>query len=239
MALIGEDPALGEGISAASAMASAMASGGTSGFSCPVTFKADFIPHEGWSASSSVSFVARAFPAVRFDHEDAAPLTVLAKMLRSLYLHREIREKGGAYGGMSLYNAEDGIFCLASYRDPHILRTLKVYDGIASFIESQSFTEADIDEAKLQVCSDIDRPDPPGPAARKAFYRKLIGLTDKERTRFKQRVLSVTRPQLLGAARTLFSADKRRAGVAVISGQEHLQSANEQMGDAPLALDRI
>ena len=25
------------------------------------------------------------------------------------YLHREIREKGGAYGGFALYNAEDGL----------------------------------------------------------------------------------------------------------------------------------
>jgi Zn-dependent M16 (insulinase) family peptidase len=239
MALIGEDPALAEGISAASAMASALAPGTSSGFSLPETLQADFTPREGWSTSSAVSFVARAFPTVRFDHEDAAPLTVLAKMLRSLYLHREIREKGGAYGGMSLYNAEDGIFCLASYRDPHILRTLHVYDGVADFIGEQSITPADIDEAKLQVCSDIDRPDPPGPAARKAFYRKLIGLTDEERTRFKQRVLSVTRSQILGAARTLFSEGSSRAGVAVISGEEQLQSANEQMGDTPLFLQRI
>ena len=239
IALIGEGPALTEGISAVSAMGSAMKSGASSGFSYPGTLQAGFTPREGWSTSSAVSFVARAFPAVRFDHEDAAPLTIVAKMLRSLYLHREIREKGGAYGGMSLYNAEDGIFCLASYRDPHILRTLHVYDGIAGFIEGQSFTEADIDEAKLQVCSDIDRPDPPGPAARKAFYRKLIGLTDEERTRYKQRVLSVTRPQILKAARTLFSGDPGRAAVAVISGEEQLQSANEQMGGAPLTLERI
>ncbi len=238
-ALIGENPVLSEGIAAAAAMTSAMRPGTSSGFSPPETLQADFIPREGWSTSSAVSFVARAFPAVRFDHEDAAPLTVLAKMLRSLYLHREIREKGGAYGGMSVYNAEDGIFSLASYRDPHILRTLQVYDGVAEFIAGQSFTEADIDEAKLQVCSDIDRPDPPGPAARKAFYRKLIGLTDEERTRYKQRVLSVARPQILKAASGVFSAGKGRPAVAVISGEEQLRSANQQMQDAPLSLDRI
>jgi hypothetical protein len=49
----------------------------------------------------------------------------------------------------------------------------------------------------------------------------------------------VTRSQILGAARTLFSEGSSRAGVAVISGEEQLQSTNEQMGDTPLFLQRI
>ena len=83
---------------------------------------------EGWSTATAVNFVAAAFPAVRMNHADAAALAVIAKLLRSLYLHREIREKGGAYGGFALYNAEDGVFCLASYRDPHVAATLDVFE---------------------------------------------------------------------------------------------------------------
>ncbi len=39
-------------------------------------------------------------------------LMLISKMSRSLYLHREIREKGGAYGGMSIYTPEDGCSAL-------------------------------------------------------------------------------------------------------------------------------
>ena len=117
-----------------------------------------------------------------------------------MYLHREIREKGGAYGGFALYSPEDGLFCLASYRDPHIVSTLNVFDNAAEFIRSGSFGEEDVNEAILQVCSEIDKPDPPGPAARKAFYRKIISLSDDMRAQYKSRILSLTRKQVMQAA---------------------------------------
>ena len=83
-----------------------------------------------------MSFVAQAFETVRMAHEDAPALSIISKILRSNYLHREIREKGGAYGGFALYNPEDGLFCFASYRDPHIVSTMRVYEKAADFIRS-------------------------------------------------------------------------------------------------------
>jgi Zn-dependent M16 (insulinase) family peptidase len=82
-----------------------------------------------------------------------------------MYLHREIREKGGAYGGFAIYNPEDGLFCFGSYRDPHIVTTLNVYRNAADFVRTNIFSDEDIKEAILQVCSEIDKPDPPGPTA--------------------------------------------------------------------------
>jgi Zn-dependent M16 (insulinase) family peptidase len=197
------------------------------------------LPYEGWSTSTAVAFVAQTVPAVGLDHPDAAPLAVLAKMLRSLYLHREIREKGGAYGGFALYNTEHGVFSLASYRDPHIVQTLKVYAGVHAFIKSGVIGAEDIKEAVLQVCSEIDKPDPPGPAARKAFLRKIVGLTDEDRLAYKQRVLKVTQEQVLAAGETYFAEAPTRSGVAIIAGQEHLADANAQLGPKPLALNSI
>ena len=114
-------------------------------------------------------------------------------MLRSLYLHREIREKGGAYGGFAVYSIEDGLFSLASYRDPQIVRTLDVFEGAADFLLSGKYGDEDVHEAVLQVCSEIDKPDPPGPAARKAFFRRVIGLDDEARLAFKQGLLALDR----------------------------------------------
>ena len=129
---------------------------------------------EGWSTSSAVSFVAKTIRTVRMEHADSPALAVISKMLRSMYLHREIREKGGAYGGFALYSSETGLFNFASYRDPHILSTLAAFEGAADLSVSGNYTAEDIKEAILQVCSEIDKPDPPGPAAKKAFYRGLV-----------------------------------------------------------------
>jgi hypothetical protein len=170
---------------------------------------------EGWSTESAVNFVAAAFPTVRLEHTDSAALAVIAKLLRSLYLHREIREKGGAYGGFALYSSEDGVFSLASYRDPHIVATLNVFDGAFGFLRGGGFSETDVKEAILQVCSEIDKPDPPGPAARKAFFRRVIGLSDDIRERFKQRLIGLSRCEVMAAAEQCPSAAVTNGGFSM------------------------
>jgi Zn-dependent M16 (insulinase) family peptidase len=209
------------------------------GFKVPPLPLAHDLPQEGWSTSTAVSFVAQAFVTVRMTHADAPSLSVLAKMLRSLYLHREIREKGGAYGGFAIYNPEDGLFSLGSYRDPHIAATLKVYDGCSEFFQKRTFSDEDVKEAVLQVCSEIDKPDPPGPAARKAFYRRIIGLSDEARQQYKENLLRLTRQQVIEVAVKYLAPDSDRKAVAVIASEERLQEANTKLSSKPLQLHQI
>lgn len=54
---------------------------------------------ELWLANTQVNFCARAYPTVPEAHPDAAALTVLGGFLPGGFLHRAIREQGGAYGG--------------------------------------------------------------------------------------------------------------------------------------------
>src|SRR5690554_6589618 len=53
---------------------------------------------EAWLANTQVNFCAKAYPTVPVEHPDAAALSVLGGYLRNCYLHRAIREQGGAYG---------------------------------------------------------------------------------------------------------------------------------------------
>ena len=239
MALIGEDSTMTGAHSCARSLFDGFKPGTDDGFKAPEITMVDGAIREGWSTSSAVSFVALAFETVRMAHEDAAALAVISKILRSMYLHREIREKGGAYGGFALYSPEDGLFSFASYRDPHIVSTLEAFDNAAAFIRSGSFSDEDVKEAILQVCSEIDKPDPPGPAARKAYYRKLISLGDEMRIRFKSRLLSLTRGQVMQAAGKYFDKNETQKAVAVISGEDKLRDANEKLTEKPLKLNRI
>ncbi len=214
---------------------------GESGFVPPQPAVADPLPREGWYTSTAVSFVASAFETVRMEAPEAPVFSVISKILRALFLHREIREKGGAYGGFSLYNVENGLFCFASYRDPRIVNTLKVYQAACRFIRSNGYDQEDVKEAILQVCSDIDKPDPPGPAARKAFFRHLIGLSDAARERFKERLLAVDLIQVREVADQYFDLAARGIdpAVAVISGESRLKAANEKLTGPPLELRKI
>jgi presequence protease len=198
----------------------------------------DGYPHEGWIAASAVSFVATSFTTARMHDEDGPALFVVAKLLRSLYLHREIREKGGAYGGFSVYSLEDGLFSMASYRDPHILNTLQVFNRAGDFLKNGRFGQEDIKEAILQCCSEIDKPDSPAEAAQKAFVRKFIGLSDEQRLAFKNGVLAVTPERVREMGEKYFDADRNPRAVGVISGHVQLEEAVKQM-ERPLELKEI
>ncbi|MDJ0781772.1 MAG: insulinase family protein [Desulfosarcinaceae bacterium] len=205
----------------------------------PLIQPTDDYPYEGWTTSTAVSFVAQTRPAVRMGHADAPGLAVLAKMLRSLYLHREIREKGGAYGGFALYNPQDGLFSLGSYRDPHVANTLAVYDGARAFVCDGTYTAEDIKEAILQVCSEIDKPDPPGPAARKAFYRRIIGLSDADRQAFKAGLLELDKYKVQRVARRYWAPENEAVAIAVISSAEKLAEVNPRLPRGPLTIRTI
>ena len=199
------------------------------------------LPFEGWSTSTSVSFVAQSFKTVRLGHEDAPCLAVIGKMLRSLYLHREIREKGGAYGGFAMYNSQEGLFSFGSYRDPYIRRTLDVYENSCSFITKGNYTENDIKEAVLQVCAEIDKPETPGPASIKAFYRDILNLSDEKRREFKASLLKLDKKTIRHTAEKYFDIDENNKGTAVISGKDQLEKANADLkpGQKVLQLFKI
>ena len=239
IALVGETKPLEKATQSVNTLVNNLSATGANGFTAPRMEPAPDLPMEGWSTSTAVSFVAQTFPTVRLGHADSPALSVIAKLLRSMYLHREIREKGGAYGGFALYNAEDGLFSFGSYRDPHIVNTLKIYAGATDFICSEKFTDEDVKEAILQVCSEIDKPDPPGPAARKAFYRQLVGLSDETRLRNKENLLRLTRKMVVDAAHRYFVEIGATKAIAVISSLDQLNAANEKLTDFQLTLHRV
>jgi Zn-dependent M16 (insulinase) family peptidase len=194
-------------------------------------------PCDGWYTNTAVSFVGQSFKTVRITHEDSPGLAVISKLLRSLFLHREIREKGGAYGGFAMYNTEEGIFSFGSYRDPHIKRTLDVYKQACDFIIGGNFSQTDIKESILQVCSEIDKPETPGPAAMKAFYRKITKLDDAMRQQFKDELLRIDKKQIQTIAETYFTVDDTQKGVAVISSKPQLEAAQKELEKENRALN--
>ncbi|MEZ4598399.1 MAG: insulinase family protein [Syntrophotaleaceae bacterium] len=192
----------------------------------------------GWAAPVPVSYVARVFPTVPLTHPDSAGLMVLAKLLRSGYLHREVREKGGAYGGMANFDAHKGLLSMLSYRDPHLLRTLDVYRGAAEWAASGRYGEEDIREAILAVFSNLDRPLSPGGKGHRDFEDQLQGVTREMRKIFRERVLAVDRAHLMELAEGYLLQRWAEGAVAVVSAEELLQQANRQLGQT-LTLEKL
>ncbi|KPJ94979.1 MAG: peptidase M16 [Gammaproteobacteria bacterium SG8_11] len=170
---------------------------------------------EMWITSTPVNFCAKAYPAVPVSHPDAPALTVLSGFLRNGFLHREIREHGGAYGGGASYQAENATFRFFSYRDPRLLDTLNDFDNSIQWLLSESHEPSQIEEAILGVISSIDRPSSPSGEAKDAFVNELYGRTPEQRQHFRSQILTVTLDDLRRVANTYFNPDD--ASIAVIT----------------------
>lgn len=193
----------------------------------------------GLAASVPVSYVARVFPGVPYAHPDAPGLAVLAKLLKAAYLHREIRERGGAYGGMAGFAPESGLFSLLSYRDPHVVRTLRVFDDAARWAAGGGFGHEDVKEAVLGVFSDLDTPLSPGGKAAREFACRRLGLDRELRQGFREAVLAADRGALAALAERYLVAGRPASAVAVVASEEALKRANSELGDEALAVEKV
>jgi len=57
------------------------------------------------------------------------------------YLHPEIREKNGAYGGGAVYSGLDGTFSFYSYRDPKPLNSSEVFKKSVEWAATKKFSD--------------------------------------------------------------------------------------------------
>ncbi len=192
----------------------------------------------GWASSLPVAYVTRVFRAVPYSHPDASALMVLARLLRAGYLHREIREKGGAYGGMATFDPEAGLFSLLSYRDPQLTRTLEVYRQGAAWAAEGNFSAEEIKEAILAVFSDLDRPLSPGGKGSREFAYLRQGLTPEMRRKLREGVLATDGEKLSEVARRYLLDGWDGSAVGVIAGEEALKKANEELGREKLEVER-
>lgn len=203
------------------------------GGSHPATALAGFTPQAaelGWATSIPVSYVTRSFRTVPYCNPDAAVLNVLAALLRANFLHREIREKGGAYGGMASSSSDGGIFTMLSYRDPHLERTLQVYTQALEWVEKGEFGAQEIKEAVLSVFSNRDRPKSPAGKGASEFAAQLQGVSYALRQQFRTNLLKVTRDDLIRVAKTYLSPDtaatsRSPEAISIISSEEKLRNS--------------
>ena len=177
---------------------------------------------QAWLTSTQVNFCARAYPTVAVDHEDAAALTVLGGFLRNGFLHRVIREQGGAYGGGAGQDSTFGAFRFFSYRDPRLAETLDDFESALAWLRQEKHEPQSLEEAILGVIGQLDKPRSPSGEARQAFQNRLFGRDQAQRQRFRERVLSVKMDDLQRVSDTWLRPE--RASVAVVTSHAQRQT---------------
>ncbi|MDX1655957.1 MAG: insulinase family protein, partial [Candidatus Competibacteraceae bacterium] len=177
--------------------------------------------NQGWAINATVNFCAKAYPTVAPGHQDAPALTVLGEFLRNGYLHRTIREQGGAYGAGAGYQGDTGLFRFFSYRDPRLADTLADFDRAVSWLAEKDHPAHFLEEAILGVVGSIDRPGSPAGEAISAHLGSLFGRTPEQRQAYRRQVLEVSQGELLRVAEAYLRPEQ--AGVAVLGSGEKLR----------------
>ncbi|MCU7835351.1 MAG: insulinase family protein [gamma proteobacterium symbiont of Taylorina sp.] len=180
---------------------------------------------QAWLTTTQVNFCAKAYATVPVEHPDSAALTVLGGFLRNGYLHRSIREQGGAYGGGATQDSANACFKFFSYRDPRLSETLDDFEASIQWLFKTSHDYLALEEAILGVISSLDKPSSPAGDAKQTFHNNLFGRDLKQRQQFRQRILSVSIDDLLTVARSYFVGQS--ASIAIITNHDHEQECYE------------
>ncbi|KAE8134274.1 Metalloenzyme, LuxS/M16 peptidase-like protein [Aspergillus pseudotamarii] len=159
-----------------------------------------------------VYYSGLAMQTVPFVHKSSAPLSVLSQLLTHNYLHPEIREKGGAYGAAASNGPVKGIFALTSYRDPNPLNTLKVFQNSGIFARDRSWSERELNEAKLGIFQGLDAPMSVDEEGSRYF---MSGVTHEMDQRWREQLLDVTARDVNEVAQN-FLVDGPRQSVCLL-----------------------
>lgn len=196
-------------------------------------------PREALAGPMQVAYCVQVLPAPSLAAPDS-PLFALGLYLASFdYFLPEIRFKGNAYGAGFRYDDAQGLAYMFSFRDPHIVETLEVFDGLPAWVVAQQWTQTDIDRAIIGSAKDAEKPIRPGEATALALGRHVRGITNALREQRYQATLAATPQSVKETLQRLLAGNLPRAAVCVVSSREKLAAANAALGSRALSVTDI
>ena len=141
--------------------------------------------NEAFLTASTVQYVGKATNLYDLGFEISGKFDVLKALLRTGYLWDRVRVQGGAYGSSLSFDLYTGDLAMVSYRDPNLVETLQVYDGIPEFLNQLDITAEEFEKIVIGCAGKLDPPLTPDRKGSLAKIEYLLGLTHE----FKQRRL--------------------------------------------------
>ena len=198
----------------------------------------DSPPREGLAGPIQIAHCAHVMPAPHYSHPDSTLLTIGTHLVRMDYILSEIRFKGNAYGARLSYSPFDAALYQSSYRDPHVARTINVFEQTVGYIKQIEWTQTDIDRAIIATAKGAEKPIRPSQAAGDALSYHLTGQTREMREERYAQLRRATPTEVKRALLQLFEENQENAAVCVVSSREKLEEANIEL-ERPLDIEDI
>lgn len=157
------------------------------------------IKNEGFKTASQVQYVATAGNFVNAGYEYTGALNVLQVMFSYDYLWNNIRVKGGAYGAMSGFS-RFGDSYFASYRDPNLMETYKIYQNAYHYVKNFDCDDRDMTKYIIGAISNQDTPLEPVADGMRSFMTYLLGMNQADLQRERDELLATNQETIRNLA---------------------------------------
>ncbi len=205
----------------------------------PTGFEAfDTYPRDGLAAPMQVAYCTQVMPAPHYSHPDSVLLTIGAYILDNDYLYPEIRLKGNAYGGTFTYDPVDAYICQSSFADPHIARTLNVFERSVDYVQQVEWTQTDIDRAIIGTAADYQKTVSPSQATTDALTNHVTGQTPEMLEERYEALRGATPGEVKRALLQVLDENRDKASICVTASREKLEAENQKMAQ-PLQIENI
>ncbi|MDO5757123.1 MAG: insulinase family protein [Rhodobacterales bacterium] len=179
-------------------------------------------PSEGFIVASNANYVGTAFHMKQNGAIGALPVAL--KYLETGYVWQKIREEGGAYGALCRGSLSSGIITFLSYRDPHILRTVDVFEAAVQHLDVTMSAE-DLSRAIIATIGALNRPLSPSASGLTCLINWLTGWTSTYRQSLYAGVLATRQKDIRDLEDILRNA---RGRVTVFADRDNLVHALER-----------
>lgn len=177
--------------------------------------------NEAFTDASQIQYVAKVGNFADHGYYYTGALRILKLILSYDYLWINVRVKGGAYGCMSGF-FRSGETYFVSYRDPNLLKTLEIYDGIPEYLRKFQADERDMTKYIIGTFSSMDTPLYPEGKGARSMNAYLQDLTEEMLQKDRDEVRNATAEDIRALADMIQSV-LQDPSVCVIGNEDAIQ----------------
>ncbi|MFA6075718.1 MAG: insulinase family protein [Negativicutes bacterium] len=178
--------------------------------------------NEGLAIPSKVQYVFKGVNFAQLGYEFSGSMKVLDTLLSYDYLWTKIRIMGGAYGTFARFYP-NGAMYFGSYRDPHLLQSLKAYDDATQYLRDFAVSDREMLKNIIGTLSRVDTPLSPAQKGQAALQDYLSGRKHADVQRERDELLATNQKTVRSYAK-LFAKLSAANIICVVGGKEKLES---------------
>ncbi len=181
--------------------------------------------NEGFLTAGQIQYVCCAGNFVKEGLPYTGALRALKVMMGYDYLWNQVRVTGGAYGCMCRFS-RNGDAYFVSYRDPHLERTIQVYEEAARYIAGCNLGEREVTQFIIGAVSEADTPMTPAIKGLYSLGCYMTGLTMDQLQKEREELLSVNLETLQGLSKQVAAFMKQNYICVVGNGNKLKEHEN-------------